>query len=183
MLSDLPPTRPHFIRHRPREMSPHSCSALIAFCPSAPALRSPLTHSTSLRQVQHHSIMHVTAVKPIDRWPALLLSSLRRWGGLRGPRHDCQRPARHPGSAAIHARQSEDRWALTLLTARLDDYASFSKVNSHLLNPPTPLKHVPVRIYIPSSPPDPSTSGAASAAPGSFRVMQSLVPPRSANRE
>lgn len=75
-------------------------------------------------------------------------------------------------------------WALTLLTAaRLDDYASFSKVNSQLLNPPTPLKHVPIRIYIPSSPPDPSTSGAASAAPGSFRVMQSLVPPRSANRE
>ncbi|KAK7722307.1 autophagy protein 5 [Diaporthe eres] len=63
-----------------------------------------------------------------------------------------------------------------------NDYASFSKVNSQLLNPPTPLKHVPIRIYIPSSPPDPSTSGAAPAAPGSFRVMQSLVPPRSANR-
>lgn len=72
---------------------------------------------------------------------------------------------------------------MTLLTARLDDYASFSKVNSQLLNPPTPLKHVPIRIYIPCSPPDPSTSGAAPAAPGSFRVMQSLVPPRSANRE
>ncbi|KAG8168833.1 hypothetical protein KVR01_001582 [Diaporthe batatas] len=63
-----------------------------------------------------------------------------------------------------------------------NDYASFSKVNSHLLNPPTQLKHVPIRIYVPSSPPDSSASGAASAAPASFRVLQSLVPPRSANR-
>lgn len=75
------PTRPHFTHLRPRERYPHSCSALAAFRPSAPALRSPLTHSTSLREVQHHSIMHVTAVRPTDRWPALLLSSLRRWGG------------------------------------------------------------------------------------------------------
>lgn len=60
----------------------------------------------------------------------------------------------------------------------LDDYTAFSKVNAHLLNPPTPLKHVPIRVYIPSSPPD-----ASGSAPGSFRVMQSLVAPRLANRK
>ncbi|KUI73063.1 Autophagy protein 5 [Cytospora mali] len=58
-----------------------------------------------------------------------------------------------------------------------NDYTAFSTVNAHLLNPPTPLKHVPIRIYIPSSPPD-----ASGSAPGSFKVMQALVAPRLANR-
>ncbi|KAK3325157.1 autophagy protein Apg5-domain-containing protein [Apodospora peruviana] len=55
-----------------------------------------------------------------------------------------------------------------------NDYAAFTKINTHLLlNAPTPLKNVPLRIYIPSTPPD-----AADAVPGSFKVMQTLVPPR-----
>lgn len=61
----------------------------------------------------------------------------------------------------------------------IDDYASFSKINTQLLNPPTPLKHVPIRIYIPSSPP--GRDGSGPAAPGSFKVMQSLVAPRLPN--
>lgn len=59
-----------------------------------------------------------------------------------------------------------------------DDYASFSRINSRLLNTPTPLKNVPVRIYIPSSPLQ--TSGGDH---GSFKVVQTLIPPRNANRE
>ena len=58
-----------------------------------------------------------------------------------------------------------------------DDFVAFTKVNAQLLNAPTPLKHIPLRIYIPSSPPD------AGGAPGSFKVMQTLVAPRTANRE
>lgn len=50
---------------------------------------------------------------------------------------------------------------------------SFSKINNRLLNTPTPLKNVPIRIYIPSSPND-----ATDATPGSFKVVQTLVPPR-----
>lgn len=66
----------------------------------------------------------------------------------------------------------------------LDDYASFSKINTQLLNPPTPLKHVPIRIYIPSSPPGQGGNNAFEPnAPGSFKVMQSLVPPRLPNRK
>lgn len=60
-----------------------------------------------------------------------------------------------------------------------DDYASFSKVNSRLLNTPTPLKNVPLRIYVPSSP----SSDANDAAAGSFKVVQTLVPPRLPNRK
>lgn len=59
-----------------------------------------------------------------------------------------------------------------------NDYASFSRINSRLLNTPTPLKNVPVRIYIPSSPLQ--TSGGDH---GSFKVVQTLIPPRNANRK
>lgn len=62
---------------------------------------------------------------------------------------------------------------LTFFLLCSDDYVSFSKINSRLLNTPTPLKNVPIRIYIPSSPHDPTD-----AAPGSFKVVQALVPPR-----
>lgn len=62
-----------------------------------------------------------------------------------------------------------------------DDYSSFAKINARLLNPPTPLKHIPIRIYIPSTPPGGDAIGTA--APGSFKVMQSLVSPRLPNRE
>ena len=45
-----------------------------------------------------------------------------------------------------------------------------------LLNPASPLKHVPLRIYIPSSP-------SASATLGSFKIVQTLIPPMAPNRE
>ncbi|KAK0638902.1 autophagy protein Apg5-domain-containing protein [Cercophora newfieldiana] len=56
------------------------------------------------------------------------------------------------------------------------DYTSFAKIHSQLLNTPTPLKNVPIRIYMPTSP------SGADATPGSFRVMQTLIPPRLPNR-
>ncbi|TLS25725.1 hypothetical protein PpBr36_07600, partial [Pyricularia pennisetigena] len=57
------------------------------------------------------------------------------------------------------------------------DYPAWARINARLLNPSTPIKHVPLRIYIPTS--GGSTTGAPPA--GSFRVMQTLVPPRTAN--
>ncbi|KAK4149960.1 autophagy protein Apg5-domain-containing protein [Chaetomidium leptoderma] len=59
-----------------------------------------------------------------------------------------------------------------------NDYASFAKINNRLLNTPTPLKNVPIRLYIPSSPDDTTSD----TTPGSFRVVQTLVPPRLPNR-
>jgi autophagy-related protein 5 len=59
-----------------------------------------------------------------------------------------------------------------------DDFASFSRVNSLLLNTPSPLRNVPVRIYIPSSPSD-----MTDTTPGSLKVVQTLIPPRLPNRK
>ncbi|KAK0614038.1 autophagy protein Apg5-domain-containing protein [Immersiella caudata] len=57
------------------------------------------------------------------------------------------------------------------------DYAAYAKIQAQLLNAPTPLKNVPLRIYMPTSP------SGEDATPGSFRVMQTLVPPRLPNRQ
>jgi autophagy-related protein 5 len=57
-----------------------------------------------------------------------------------------------------------------------DDCISFNAINHKLLNPPSPLRNIPLRIYIPSGP---DISGAL----GSFKVVQSLVPPRTSNRK
>ncbi|KAK3499002.1 autophagy protein Apg5-domain-containing protein [Neurospora hispaniola] len=68
-----------------------------------------------------------------------------------------------------------------------NDYQAFTKVNTHLLNAPIALKNVPIRIYIPSSPPPPSPDQqqpqrpGGSSSSGSYRVMQTLVPPRGSN--
>ncbi|KAF6814529.1 autophagy protein Apg5 [Colletotrichum musicola] len=61
-----------------------------------------------------------------------------------------------------------------------NDFPSFARVNALLLNAPTPLRNVPLRVYIPSSPPSSSPQPAASgdaAATGAFKVLQTLVPP------
>lgn len=60
-----------------------------------------------------------------------------------------------------------------------NDFAAFHKINSILLNPATPLKHIPLRIYIPSL----SSSPNDTAALGSVRTWQSLIPPMTSNRE
>lgn len=51
-----------------------------------------------------------------------------------------------------------------------NDFAAFSSINARLLNAPTPLKHVPLRIYIPDA------AAESSDEPGSFKIVQSLVP-------
>jgi autophagy-related protein 5 len=60
-----------------------------------------------------------------------------------------------------------------------NDYTSFSRINSILLNPPTPLKHIPLRIYIPSSP----SSSNPSNDTGSIKIIQTLIPPLTERRE
>ncbi|OAQ62008.1 autophagy protein 5 [Pochonia chlamydosporia 170] len=61
-----------------------------------------------------------------------------------------------------------------------NDHSSFAKVNTRLLNAPTNLKHVPIRIYIPSAPEHADPSPAEDA--GSFKIIQALVPATSADR-
>jgi autophagy-related protein 5 len=57
-----------------------------------------------------------------------------------------------------------------------DDFIAYNKINSILLNPATPLKHIPLRVYVPSSPTESSTLG-------SFKIVQTLIPPVTPNRE
>lgn len=61
-----------------------------------------------------------------------------------------------------------------------NNHASYHRINTRLLDAPTPLKHVPLRVYIPEggpSPSSPSDSHGSPAAPtGSFRVLQAPVP-------
>ncbi|EFX03054.1 autophagy protein [Grosmannia clavigera kw1407] len=72
-----------------------------------------------------------------------------------------------------------------------NDYATFSRVNNLLLNAAAPLKHIPLRIFIPSTaPPKRSVLSTQSAAaetppyiPGSYKIMQPLVAPRLGNRQ
>lgn len=60
-------------------------------------------------------------------------------------------------------------------SVRDNDHATFSRLNARLLNAPTALKHVPLRIYIPSSPPGAGANPPTDAA-GAFKVVQTLVP-------
>ncbi|KAI1332823.1 autophagy protein Apg5-domain-containing protein [Xylariaceae sp. FL0255] len=56
-----------------------------------------------------------------------------------------------------------------------NDYSAFNKVNSRLLNTSRALKNVPIRVYIPTSPSDISST---SVPAGAFKVVQSLIQPR-----
>ncbi|KJR81833.1 uncharacterized protein SPSK_00829 [Sporothrix schenckii 1099-18] len=72
-----------------------------------------------------------------------------------------------------------------------NDYAAFARVNNLLLNAPTPLRHIPLRLYIPTTAPPAQTTDNAAAAtsaspattPGTYKVMQALVQPRTSNRQ
>ncbi|KAH7262219.1 autophagy protein Apg5-domain-containing protein [Fusarium tricinctum] len=60
-----------------------------------------------------------------------------------------------------------------------NDHASFNRINSRLLNAPTALKHIPIRIYIPTTAPDSSSTLPEHAT---FKVIQSLIPAVSQDR-
>lgn len=78
-----------------------------------------------------------------------------------------------------------------------NDYAAFSRINNRLLNAPTALKHVPLRIYLPLAPVgsgggadgggvptavDHQQGGGDASAAGAFKIIQSLVQPLSGDR-
>jgi autophagy-related protein 5 len=58
------------------------------------------------------------------------------------------------------------------------DFQTWARINTGLLNVPSPLRHIPLRIYIPSSPP-----AANDSTPGAFKVMQNLVAPQTSSRQ
>ncbi|CAK7231969.1 Autophagy protein 5 [Sporothrix curviconia] len=96
------------------------------------------------------------------------------------------------GSAKQIMSLSKDNTEALWHAVQDNDYTTFARVNGLLLNAPTPLRHVPLRIYIPTTaPPAQTTDNAAAAAdgatdqpatPGSYKVMQALVQPRTSHR-
>ncbi|XEV00537.1 hypothetical protein FSHL1_005824 [Fusarium sambucinum] len=60
-----------------------------------------------------------------------------------------------------------------------NDHTSFNRINSRLLNAPTALKHVPIRIYVPTSGP---YSSATHPEHATFKVIQSLMAATSSDR-
>ncbi|KAH7149463.1 autophagy protein Apg5-domain-containing protein [Dactylonectria estremocensis] len=62
-----------------------------------------------------------------------------------------------------------------------NDHAGFNRINTRLLNAPTALKHVPVRVYVPSTPH--GTDASHPSEPGSFKVIQSLIPANTSGRK
>lgn len=63
-----------------------------------------------------------------------------------------------------------------------NDYPSFAKINNRLLNAPTALKHVPIRIFLPSVQNAEDSSSAPAEAMGSFKIIQSLIQPAQGDR-
>ncbi|KAI1005237.1 hypothetical protein K3495_g2988 [Podosphaera aphanis] len=57
-----------------------------------------------------------------------------------------------------------------------NDLQSFLKIQHILLNPPTPLRHIPIRLYVPLPP-------TLATEPGTFKVVQIPVPVQTASRE
>lgn len=63
----------------------------------------------------------------------------------------------------------------------LDDYQVYVRTMTPLLNPATPLKNIPLRIYIPSTP---AADAPATTTPAfEFKIIQTLVPPHTPTRE
>ncbi|KAJ0330714.1 hypothetical protein COL5a_003015 [Colletotrichum fioriniae] len=60
-----------------------------------------------------------------------------------------------------------------------NDYASFAKINALLLNAPTPLRNVPLRVYIPSSPPPGTGSGSSNTVVANTSTTSPPPPPTS----
>lgn len=65
-----------------------------------------------------------------------------------------------------------------------NDHAAFARINNRLLNAPTALKHVPIRIYLPLAPTtvDQQQGDDDASAAGAFKIIQSLVQPLGADR-
>ena len=58
-----------------------------------------------------------------------------------------------------------------------DNLSSFNSINTKLLNPPgASLRHVPIKIYLPSAPPPAEGSEGELEQTGRIRVVQGLVP-------
>jgi autophagy-related protein 5 len=87
-------------------------------------------------------------------------------------------------SSSISLLASQKEWYTYLRV--LDNLARFNTINNKLLNPPgTPLRNIPIKIYLPITSPTPS-SGAETEegiVQASVRTVQGLIAPVSETRK
>lgn len=78
---------------------------------------------------------------------------------------------------------------LIKVCALLDDLTRFNTINNKLLNPPgTPLRNIPIKIYLPTTTSPQRSSGAAEGqeagvVQASIRTVQGLIAPFSPTRK
>ncbi|EON66667.1 hypothetical protein W97_05913 [Coniosporium apollinis CBS 100218] len=91
---------------------------------------------------------------------------------------------RNGSAKAIMSLKVEESMALWQ-AVETHDLALFNSVNQKLLNPPgVPLRHIPIKIYLPSSSATASTTSDTTAiAPGHLKVVQSLATPKLPSRQ
>lgn len=58
------------------------------------------------------------------------------------------------------------------------DLSAYNAIHTRLLNSSNPLRHIPLRIYLPQPEPEASSTMKATSGAGSFKVVQGLVTPR-----
>lgn len=75
----------------------------------------------------------------------------------------------------------------SLIYLTVDDFQSYLRVTAPLMNPANPLRNIPLRVYIPSSPVASSNPSTPTKAPNpptfEFKIIQTLIPPHTFNRE
>lgn len=69
-------------------------------------------------------------------------------------------------------------------SSQTDNLTLFNSVNSKLLNPPgLALRHIPLKLYLPSLAPAASSSNSSLPHPSTIRVVQHLVPLQTPTRQ
>ncbi|KAL9068661.1 MAG: hypothetical protein Q9157_006441 [Trypethelium eluteriae] len=87
---------------------------------------------------------------------------------------------RNGSARVVMGLSKDDSTTLWESVEKPDDLNLFNNINNKLLNPPgTSLRHIPLKVYLPTTPATstPADSGPSANSAGSLRVVQSLVTP------
>ncbi|KAL1304678.1 hypothetical protein AAFC00_003634 [Neodothiora populina] len=88
------------------------------------------------------------------------------------------------GTAKVAMGMSKSDSVTLLNSIQTHNLTSFNSVNNKFLNPPgSALRHTPIKLYLPSAPPETDASTGEAPQAGRIRVVQSLVAPLTPSRQ